>query len=68
MEKQNKPSIGREMDKQGLKVYMACAAVVYGLALYYCYSTQHFLEMGIVGAVMAVLIFFVINISRSKHT
>ena len=67
MKKTSNNSVGKEMDKQALKVYGVCAAVVYGLALAYCYYTGHLFEMGIVGAVMAVLIFFVINISRSKH-
>lgn len=50
----NTPSV-HEMNKQALKVYAGLAAIVYGLALTYCFLTDHFMEMGIVGGVMIVL-------------
>lgn len=53
------------MDTQALKVYIGCASVVYGLALTYCYLTDHIMEMGIVGGVMVGLTLFVINIYRT---
>lgn len=48
------------MDKQALRVYGTLSLIVYLSALGYCYFTNHFMEMGIIGAVMlglAILIF-----------
>ncbi|TAL63290.1 MAG: hypothetical protein EPN85_00540 [Bacteroidetes bacterium] len=52
METNNQNSLARQMDRQGLRVYAGLSAVVYLLALIYCFSTGHLFEAGLVGAIM----------------
>ncbi len=58
-------STARKMDLEALKVYVGGAAVVYTLALTYCYFTDHFMEMAIVGGVMGGLALLIGSIYRS---
>ena len=59
MKTHNQSETAREMDKQGLRVYVLCAAIVYILAIGYCYYTSHFFEMELVGGVTIGLGIFV---------
>lgn len=55
METDHQKNLAKQMDKQGLRVYALLALVVYILALVYCYKTDHFFEVGLLGVVMLVL-------------
>jgi hypothetical protein len=61
----NHSEVVRKMDKQALLVYSSLAGVVYSCALAYCYFTNHFFEMGIVGAVMLGLGILIVNVYLS---
>lgn len=61
----SRAEIVRRMNKQAILVYSSLAAVVYICALAYCYFTDHFFEMGIVGSVMLGLGFLIANIYSS---
>lgn len=52
METNSRKELARKMDKQGMRVFIAGTAVVYSLALYYCYASNRILEAGLIGAVM----------------
>lgn len=52
METNNHKELARKMDKQGMRVFIAGTTAVYGLALYYCYASNHIFEAGLIGAVM----------------
>ena len=66
MEQNLHSETARQMDKQGLRVFVPCAAMVYLLAMAYCYYTGHFFETGLVGAVMLGLGIFIANIFKSS--
>lgn len=55
MEGNDQKSLARQMDKQALRVYALLAAVIYILALIYCFSTGHLFEAGLIGLVMVGL-------------
>jgi hypothetical protein len=55
METNNQKELARQMDKQGMRVFIAGTAAVYGLSLVYCFLSGHLFEAGLVGAVMVGL-------------
>lgn len=59
METKDYKEMARNMDKQGMRVFIAGTAVVYGLSLLYCFTTGHLFEAGLVGTVMAGLGIFI---------
>ncbi|MFI5164060.1 MAG: hypothetical protein ACHQHP_02310, partial [Bacteroidia bacterium] len=52
METNNHKEMARKMDKQGLRAFIVGTVAVYGLALFYCYSTGRVFETTLVGVVM----------------
>lgn len=65
MKTQNQTISQAQLSKQALRTYGALAFIVYSFALAYCYFTDHFFEMGLVGAVMLGLGILILNVYLS---
>ena len=62
METQNKI---HEIEKQALVTFVVLAGFGLAAAMYYCYATNRFMEMGLVGASVVLLGILVVNTYRS---
>lgn len=65
METKDHKEMARQMDKQGMRVFIAGTGAVYALSLYYCYMSGHLFEAGLVGVVMIGLGIFIGSIYKS---
>jgi predicted membrane channel-forming protein YqfA (hemolysin III family) len=59
METKDHKEMARQMDKSGMRVFIAGTVAVYAMSLSYCYSTGRIFETVLVGAVMLGLGVFV---------
>ena len=55
----------QKIEKQALTTFTIGSAVVFAVALYYCYFTHRFMEMGIVSGAVIFLSLLVINTYKS---
>ena len=70
METNNHIQTVRLMDKRALRVYGSLSAIVYSMALAYCYFTNRMFETALVGGVMLGLTIMIgrVYISLSRIT
>ena len=55
----------QKIEKSALTTFTIGSAVVFVAALYYCYITHHFMEMGFVSGAVVFLALLVINTYKS---
>jgi hypothetical protein len=65
MKTNDQKEMARKMDKQGTRVYVGFSAVVYLLAIAYCYFTNHIFETGLLGVVMLGLGILIVKMYKS---
>lgn len=64
MKENDHKEMSRNMDKQGMRVFIIGTAIVYTLSLSYCYASGHLFETAMVGAVMIGLGIFIGSIYK----